>query len=142
MWLLGYEMSDNFHERTRLMAISQWIGQLAWMIVPWFWVIIYSPSIYKSAPEGARNLSIWVGLLCLILGIIPAIFCKERALPTGKSELKLKDLAKNIKNFFAGIVQTAKCKPFLQLCGSTFLVFNGFQISCPILIFYNRLLSL
>jgi GPH family glycoside/pentoside/hexuronide:cation symporter len=27
---MGYEMSDDFHERTSIMAIAQWIGQWAW----------------------------------------------------------------------------------------------------------------
>jgi len=34
---LGYEMSPDYNERTRLMAVSQWMGQIAWMIAPWFW---------------------------------------------------------------------------------------------------------
>jgi len=38
---MGYEMSDDFHERTDIMAIAQWIGQWAWIIAPWFWVIIF-----------------------------------------------------------------------------------------------------
>ena len=31
---MGYEMSDDFHERTNIMAIAQWIGQWAWVIAP------------------------------------------------------------------------------------------------------------
>ena len=31
---MGYEMSDDYHERTRLMAVAQWIGQWAWVIAP------------------------------------------------------------------------------------------------------------
>ena len=57
----GYEMSDDYHERTRLMAVAQWIGQWAWVIAPWFWVILYDPNWFDSATEGARTLSIWVG---------------------------------------------------------------------------------
>ena len=37
---MGYEMSDDFHERTNIMAIAQWIGQWAWVIAPWFWVMV------------------------------------------------------------------------------------------------------
>lgn len=37
---LGYEMSDDYNERTRLMGITNTIGQIAWMIVPWFWALI------------------------------------------------------------------------------------------------------
>jgi GPH family glycoside/pentoside/hexuronide:cation symporter len=32
---MGYEMSDDFHERTS-MAIAQWIGQWVWVIAPGF----------------------------------------------------------------------------------------------------------
>jgi GPH family glycoside/pentoside/hexuronide:cation symporter len=28
---MGYEMSDDFKERTSIMAIAQWIGQWAWL---------------------------------------------------------------------------------------------------------------
>ena len=31
---MGYEMSDDFHERTSIMAVAQWIGQWAWVIAP------------------------------------------------------------------------------------------------------------
>jgi len=111
------------------MAVSQWMGQIAWMIAPWFWVIIYDPDIYNSAPEGARNLSIWVGALCMVLGIMPALFNKEMKLPEtlATPDLSLGNLAENSKEFFVGIKQTITCKPFLRLCGATFLIFNGFQ---------------
>jgi GPH family glycoside/pentoside/hexuronide:cation symporter len=139
---LGYEMTPDYNERTRLMAVSQWMGQIAWMIAPWFWVIMYNPHIYHTAPEGARNLSFWVGGLCLLLGIMPALFCKELALPEviGKKKFSFKDMAANTKEFVLGIKQTVTCKPFLKLCGATFLIFNGFQTIAQfaffIIIFY------
>ncbi len=126
---LGYEMTPDYNERTRLMAVSQWMGQIAWMIAPWFWVIIYDPTFFESAPEGARTLSIWVGALCMILGIMPALFNKEMIVPEDEqpSRLSMKELAKNTKEFLIGIKLTIKNKPFLKLCGATFLIFNGFQ---------------
>lgn len=139
---LGYEMTADYNERTRLMAVSQFMGQMAWMIAPWFWYIIYRPDIYHSAPEGARNLAIWVGALCLVLGVMPALFCKEidQNMLTGQTRLSFKDLMANFKSFFRGIKQALTNKPFLRLCGATFLVFNGYQIiaqfSFFIIIFY------
>ncbi len=139
---LGYEMTPDYNERTRLMAVSQWMGQIAWMIAPWFWVIIYNQNIYPTAPEGARNLSIWVGGLCMVLGIMPALFNKELVLPANAANAKLtfKDLAENTKEFIKGIKQTITCKPFMKLCGATFFIFNGFQTIAQfaffIIIFY------
>jgi GPH family glycoside/pentoside/hexuronide:cation symporter len=126
---LGYEMTSDYNERTRLMAVSQFMGQIAWMIAPWFWVIIYDQSIYDTAPEGARNLSIWVGALCMILGIMPGLFNKEKIVPdhSKMANLSWKELAANTKEFLIGIKLTLKNKPFVRLCGATFLVFNGFQ---------------
>lgn len=139
---LGYEMTPDYNERTRLMSVSQWMGQIAWMIAPWFWVIIYNQNLYNTPPEGARNLSIWVGALCMILGIMPALFCKELVLPENikESKLSFKQMASNTKEFITSIKQTLQSKPFIKLCGATFLVFNGFQtiaqFSFFIIIFY------
>ncbi|MDQ1770603.1 MFS transporter [Labilibaculum sp. A4] len=126
---LGYEMTPDYNERTRLMAVSQFMGQIAWMIAPWFWVIIYNPSIFDSAPEGARILSIWVGGLCMVLGILPALFNNEMIVPDQDKmkNLSAKELAANTKEFIKGIKLTIQNKPFMKLCGSTFLIFNGFQ---------------
>ncbi|MCL3782625.1 MFS transporter [Prolixibacteraceae bacterium JC049] len=126
---LGYEMTPDYNERTRLMAVSQWMGQIAWMVAPWFWVIIYEPAIFDSAPEGARTLSIWVGAICMILGALPALFNKEMVVPdkSKMANLSIKELAANTKEFLRGIKLTFKNKPFMRLCGATFLIFNGFQ---------------
>ena len=126
---LGYEMTPDYNERTRLMAVSQFMAQAAWMLAPWFWVIIYNESIYDSAPEGARNLSIWVGSICMILGVLPAFFNKEMIVPDQDKmkNLSRKNMAANTKEFFRGIKLTLQNKPFLKLCGATFFVFNGFQ---------------
>ena len=79
---LGYEMSDDYNERTRLMGITNTIGQIAWMIVPWFWALISNPDyIFATQVEGVRKLSIVVAALCILTGIMPAIFCKEPPLP-------------------------------------------------------------
>ena len=126
---LGYEMTPDYNERTRLMAVSQWMGQIAWMIAPWFWVIIYDPDIFSSAPEGARELAIWVGATCMVLGVMPAFFNKEMIVPDKDkmANLSMKDLSANTKEFVKGILLTLKNKPFVRLCGATFLIFNGFQ---------------
>ncbi len=165
---LGYEMTSDYDERTRLMGFSQIVGQIAWMMVPWFWVIIASPDILPLASDeinriaalglgseettklttealqanGVRKLSILVGALCMLLGILPALFCK--GITPGSMEKQAKitfsSLFTNLKDLIKGIVLVFKNKSFVRLCGATFLVFNGFQMvasfSYFIIVFY------
>lgn len=125
---MGYEMSNDFHERTRLMAVAQWIGQWAWVIVPWFWVLLYDPEMFESPAAGARQLAVWVGLGCMALAIVPALFCKT--LPVKAEDmvkLSRDNLAETVGEFTKGFAQTLKNKPFRRLCIATFLVFNAFN---------------
>ncbi|MDX9728305.1 MAG: MFS transporter [Bacteroidales bacterium] len=139
---LGYEMTSDYNERTRLMAFSQTLGQIAWMIVPWFWVLIANPNLFESQAVGVRKLSIIVGAVCMMLGVMPAIFCKgiDATNMEGRVKITYKTLFSNLMDLFRGIAQVSKNKPFMKLCGATFLVFNGFQLvssfSYFIIVFY------
>ncbi len=127
---LGYEMTSDYKERTRLMAFSQIIGQIAWMIVPWFWVLIADPDLFKTQAIGVRQLSMIVGVICVVLGVLPALFCKgiDSSHMENRKKITFKTMFSNLIDLFHGIVQVAKNKPFMKLCGATFLVFNGFQL--------------
>jgi GPH family glycoside/pentoside/hexuronide:cation symporter len=124
---MGYEMSDDYHERTRLMAVAQWIGQWAWVIAPWGWIVLYDPNWFESATEGARTLSIYVGLICMLLAMVPAIFCDSED-TTGKIETaKHATLSDTFKDLFKGIAITLKNKPFQRICTATFFIFNAYN---------------
>lgn len=139
---LGYEMTFDYKERTRLMGFSQTISQLAWMIVPWFWVLIANPNLFATQAIGVQRLSIVVGGICLMLGILPAILCKEvdQANLQNRDTITFKNLWNNLKSLGRNMVLISKNVPFLRLCGATFLVFNGFQMvasfSYFIIVFY------
>ncbi len=134
----GYEMTPDYHERTRLHAFANTVGQLAWLGVPWFYAIM-SSNLFRDTVHGARTLAIVVGAAVALFGIVPAIFLRERqTLEPVKNAGK--GFAKNMAEFFKGVVTTFKCKPFVKLCGATFLVFNGFQLgmsfSIYVMIYY------
>jgi GPH family glycoside/pentoside/hexuronide:cation symporter len=127
---LGYEMTSDYNERTRLMGFSQTIGQMAWVIVPWFWVLIANPNLFETQAEGVHQLAIVVGAVCMVLGIMPALFCKEMPQPEDakRADLSLSAIAENFKSLMKSMVQIFKNKPFVKLCAATFLVFNGYQM--------------
>jgi GPH family glycoside/pentoside/hexuronide:cation symporter len=126
---MGYEMSDDFHERTSIMAISQWIGQWAWVIAPWFWVIMYDPSWFPNADTATRTLAVWVGISCMILAMIPAIFIKSKSTidETSFSPLTFSKMGGSLKEIFSSFIEAFKNKPFRKLCIATFFIFNAFN---------------
>jgi GPH family glycoside/pentoside/hexuronide:cation symporter len=127
---LGYEMTSDYNERTRLMAFSQTVGLLAWVIVPWFWVIIADPDIFSNQAEGVRTMAMYVGVACLLLGLLPAFFCRgiDASHMGDREKLTFSSIFSNLKALLASIKEAVRNKPFMKLCGATFLVFNGYQI--------------
>ena len=125
---MGSEMSNDFHERTNIMAIAQWIGQWAWVVAPWFWVIMYDQELFESAEVATRSLAVWVGLACAFFAMVPAIFIKSKStLNEDYSPLSFKTIGSSLKEILVGFKQAFRLKPFRQLCIATFLVFNAFN---------------
>ena len=127
---MGYEMSDDFHERTDIMAIAQWIGQWAWVIAPWFWVIMYDPTWFEGgAAEATRSLAIWVGVIFAILAMIPAFFIKSESTKDDETltPLTLKTIGGSLKEILDNFREAFKIPVFRKLCFSTFLIFNAFN---------------
>lgn len=126
---MGYEMSDDFHERTSIMAVAQWIGQWAWVIAPWFWVVMYDPEWFPNADTATRSLAVWVGISCMLLAMIPAIFIKSKSTleETSFSPLTLKSMGSAIKEIISGFKESFSYRPFRKLCIATFFIFNAFN---------------
>jgi GPH family glycoside/pentoside/hexuronide:cation symporter len=126
---MGYEMSDDFHERTNIMAVAQWIGQWAWVIAPWFWVVMYDPSWFENADTATRTLSVWVGIFCMVMAMIPAIFIKGKSTKDDESliPLSLKNIGGGFKEILNGFKDAFVIVPFRKLCIATFFIFNAFN---------------
>ena len=144
---LGYEMTPDYHERTRLMGVSNFMGQIAWVAVPWFYAFMENDNLFPDSVTGARWLAVWVGIFVAIFGLVPAFLCRERMqtiaeseTPTGPRTSFLQAAWQTTLNFFQGFLATMKFRPFLILCGATFLVFNGFMLvsafSSYVMIYY------
>jgi GPH family glycoside/pentoside/hexuronide:cation symporter len=140
---LGYELTPDYHERTRLMGVQNFFSQLAYVISPWFLWIMQYELVFEDMVEGAAGLAIAVGVGTALIGILPAVFLKEpfstmrqsQAPPArpedqtaGGRAIEKRGLAENMKDFFKGFAATFRFKPFVKLCVATFLVFNGFML--------------
>jgi len=126
---LGYELTPDYHERTRLMGTQNFIGQIAYMVSPWFlWIMTYE-GFFENQADGSKGLAIIIAILVIGIGVLPALLLKERfkgvtqAVQDGGASL-----LQNFLNFFKGFGAVLKSNPFLLLCAATFLVFNGFML--------------
>jgi GPH family glycoside/pentoside/hexuronide:cation symporter len=144
---LGYELTPDYHERTRLMGVQNFIGQLAYVVSPWFlWIMTYE-GFFKDQVAGAAGLAIIIAVFVIGVGILPAIFLRERFKEIAQAEVSehrrhteeedakeveresaMSAFSRNMIDFFKGFGATLKSGPFLKLCIATFLVFNGFML--------------
>ncbi len=125
---LGYELTPDYHERTRLMGTQNFIGSIAYMISPYFLAIMYLP-MFGDVVNGASYLALMIAAVAIGLGVLPAIFLRERFKDVASAEGEAKaggGVGAVIMDFLRGFGKTLKFKPFLKLCIATFLVFNGF----------------
>lgn len=141
---LGYELTPDYHERTSLMAVQNFMGQMAWLVAPWFLWFMQSDVMFDDMMEGASWLAIIIGIFAIVVGVLPAIFLKERFTLSSEKTLEKIDNKHNaekpegvatqeefpsgLADFFKGFIATIKFSPFLRLCAATFLVFNGFML--------------
>lgn len=140
---LGYELTPDYHERTRLMGVQNFMGQLAYIVSPWFlWIMTYE-GFFKDQVTGAAGLAIIIAVFTIAVGILPAIFLRERFRDIAEAEVEEHRgheeegepaaeegsgaaFRRNMVGFLKGFGAALSSGPFLKLCLATFLVFNGF----------------
>ncbi|MFK7746884.1 MAG: MFS transporter [Kordia sp.] len=127
---LGYEMTSDYKERTRLMGFANTIGQIAWMLVPFLYLLLPNEELFSDTPAAVRTIALISGVVIIVLGVLPAFFCRgiDSSKMEGREEVTPKALWNSMGKIFQGIKLVLKNKPFVKLCVATFLVFNGYQI--------------
>ena len=123
---LGYELTPDYNERTRLMGVQNFISNFAFIIAPWFLVIMTNPDWFRNQIDGAKFLALMVCIVTIALGVLPALFLRERVVPGAAAATEGKGFGANVGEFLSGLLKTVRSGPFLLLCLATFLIFNSF----------------
>jgi GPH family glycoside/pentoside/hexuronide:cation symporter len=107
------------------------------MIAPYFLAIMANDRWFDDMVQGAAGLSILIAVFVIVIGVMPAIFLRERFMDLAEVEAQQKFaqpdgmmsiVLRGMVDFFRGFMITIRFKPFLKLCAATFLVFNGFML--------------
>ncbi|MDQ8183514.1 MFS transporter [Pelagicoccus sp. SDUM812005] len=118
-YALGYELTTDYHERTRVMAYPSFVAPFAAILVGWMYNITYW-DIFADRIEAIR----WVGSLTafamLAAGLVSACFtdeplhtAKAAAPPPNAKPVSAKKAQRS--GLFTNIKQSLACKPFRML---------------------------
>ncbi len=119
------EITPNSTERTNVAVWRSYLGQIVQLIMVWLWWIVQLPLFNNAQGEtdiinGARWVTTALGILVIVLGLMPALFVKERFYKQAEKQAK-HSLWKNFQMSFAN-------RPFVLLISLTMLLTLGVQM--------------
>ncbi len=102
---LGFELTHDYNERTRLLAWPNYIGLLGSFVITWVPNMLYrwtaDPDLpdkalvlFSSELSAARWVSAGVGILIIVFGWIPVFFLKEPQSVQSQPKIKMLDAIK------------------------------------------------
>jgi len=74
---LGFELSDDYEERTHVLCWRRYLGLCGQSLVPFVYKFSVNPNLFPDIRTGAVVMSCVAGVFVIVLGIMPAICCKE-----------------------------------------------------------------
>jgi len=123
---LGLEITDDYNERTRVLAWRPYLGLAIGLAMPWAYKLCFI--IGPTEAEGARTVGWIMAGTAVVLGVLPALFVPERPAP-GADEKPLP--------LFRSLGATFRNRAFLALTGSTLFILLGLFLAMPLGTYLN-----
>ncbi len=128
-WAMAYyglqlELTPNYDERTRLTAWITFFSKISGLLGGWALAIFSGPLFANpetGKPDivnGLKTCSWYIAVLILIVGLLPAIFVKERYY-----EAETRHQARD--PFWQSIRESSRCRPLWLLIGLSFFLVVG-----------------
>jgi glycoside/pentoside/hexuronide:cation symporter, GPH family len=127
---LGYELSSDYDERTKIMSYRTWFQSVAGICIQWmFWLT--QRSLFEDTVDGMRWVGIGMGLLMILMGAAPGLFLKERQLTfeeveKNRSGIKFKNL---LQVFSVGPFRCILWSLIWAMLGMFLVIIFGFYIN-------------
>lgn len=119
---LGYEITPDPAERTRLQMYRAYAGALINMTLGWMYALAQNKQIFPDTVTGIRIIAICAGIVCIV-AMLPVIFnCRDRFVQKASKQRQV--------GIIEGLVITLKNKPFvIFVCGCV-----GSMLCAPMLV--------
>lgn len=133
---LGMELTPDYHERTRVMAVRAVFEKIAAIVAGWL-LALASLDVFANpitgepdVANGMRHISWGLGGLLILFGVLPGVFVKERFYKT--------DASRQPKvPFWASLKLTLTCRPFLIVMGVYLLQVVGSKLVYALGLYLN-----
>ena len=116
---LGLEMTNDYHERTRIFSYAAFFTLIGGFALPWFYWLA-NRSCFADEVEGLRWVAICVGTVLMACGLTCSIVCKE-----GKRQQAMHQTKTGFGESFGA---TIKNHTFLLLISVIIMVAVGFAL--------------
>ena len=117
---LGYELTGDPDERTRVLAWCPYLTTIGTFAAPWFYWLSLRPVFGCNEVTGVRWMSIGAGVAIIVCGVIPALIFREKAQAPRRSGEKV--------NVLGAVRETVRSRAFLLLVGANVLA--TFAVNC------------
>jgi len=123
---LGFEMTTDYDERTRLLAWPNYVGLTMSFLLPWLPRLIVFKG-FGDPVHGAIYVSIGVGVIILLTGILPAIVGREIARAEEQAPI----------SFLNAVKQSLSNRAFFIVAMSNVIVLTGLATFVGIGLYVN-----
>jgi Na+/melibiose symporter and related transporters len=104
---LGFELTPDYNERTRVMEARAYMGKAVGIFVPWTYAFTQLPIWGGDTLLGARWMGVIVGAILIVAGIIPVFILTERFFKAAAKQQKIPILR--------SVWMTMKNGPFMMM---------------------------
>ncbi|WP_043587540.1 MFS transporter [Geminisphaera colitermitum] len=108
---LGYELTPDYNERTRVMEMRAYVGKLVGLLGPWALAFTQMKVWGGDTMLGVRWMGLTVGALLIVVGLIPVIFLTERFFKKASKQEKI--------SILKSVWMTLKNRPFMIMVAIT-----------------------
>ena len=113
---LGFELSDDYEERTHVLCWRRYLGLFGQFFTPLVYTLSVNKRLFPNIHTGAVVMSSVAGAFVILLGIMPALCCKENPhhqeqakAPLGRSLWSVLGNVPYLQQIFGMIVETVLC---------------------------------
>jgi GPH family glycoside/pentoside/hexuronide:cation symporter len=118
---LGFELTADVNERTRVMAYRSFLGSIGGLALPYFLLWSKSPMWGGSTVQGIRWVTAIAGIVMMLAILSAAVFCKERASSQNQAKIGI----------LPALKYTLTNRPFVIVLAIIFLVIVACFLSGP-----------